>query len=152
MFEIKHTLCPSCSVGCGINVILDGEEIIGTFPYKRHPVNAGKNCANGRNSIDFYNNKFESLDLNNAIADALKDIKSSDASDVTVICSGNNSIEEIGAIKEFAESKEFLLTELKRKKSKAFAPARWIKIETEGDGPDLMVLDCSGDFICRNSL
>jgi hypothetical protein len=49
--------------------------------------------------------------------------------------------------KEFAESKEFLLTELKRKKSKAFAPARWIKIETEGEGPDLMVLDCSGDFI-----
>ena len=107
MFEIKHTLCPSCSVGCGINVILDGEGIIGTFPYKRHPVNAGKNCANGRNSIDCYNNKFESLDLDNAIADALKDIKSSDASDVTVICSGNNSIEEIGAIKEFAESNGF---------------------------------------------
>ena len=107
MFEIKHTLCPSCSVGCGINVILDGEEIIGTFPYKRHPVNAGKNCANGRNSIDCYNNKFESLDLNNAIADALKDIKSSDASDVTVICSGNNSIEEIEAIKNFAESNGF---------------------------------------------
>ena len=105
--KLKHTLCPSCSVGCGINVILDGEEIIGTFPYKRHPVNAGKNCANGRNSIDCYNNKFESLDLNNAIADALKDIKSSDASDVTVICSGNNSIEEIGAIKEFAESNGF---------------------------------------------
>jgi formate dehydrogenase major subunit len=54
MFEIKHTLCPSCSVGCGINVILDGEEIVGTFPYKRHPVNAGKNCSNGRNSIDCY--------------------------------------------------------------------------------------------------
>ena len=107
MFEIKHTLCPSCSVGCGINVILDGEEIIGTFPYKRHPVNAGKNCANGRNSIDCYNNKFESLDLNNAIADALKEIQSVDASDVTVICSGNNSIEEIEAIKNFAESNGF---------------------------------------------
>ncbi|WP_405275226.1 molybdopterin-dependent oxidoreductase [Methanobrevibacter sp.] len=107
MFEIKHTLCPSCSVGCGINVILDGEEIIGTFPYKRHPVNAGKNCANGRNSIDCYNNKFESFDLNNAIADALKEIQSVDASDVTVICSGNNSIEEIEAIKNFAESNGF---------------------------------------------
>ncbi|WP_143753018.1 hypothetical protein, partial [Methanobrevibacter gottschalkii] len=22
MLEIKHTLCPSCSVGCGINVVL----------------------------------------------------------------------------------------------------------------------------------
>jgi formate dehydrogenase major subunit len=42
MLEIKHTLCPSCSVGCGINVVLEDGEIVGTFPYKRHPVNAGK--------------------------------------------------------------------------------------------------------------
>ena len=107
MFEIKHTLCPSCSVGCGINVIVDGEEIVGTFPYKRHPVNAGKNCLNGRSSIDCYTNKFETVDLSNAIADASKEIKSADASDVTVICSGNNSIEEIEAIKGFAESNGF---------------------------------------------
>lgn len=109
MFEIKHTLCPSCSVGCGINVILDGEEIVGTFPYKRHPVNAGKNCLNGRTSIECYENKFEAVDLNNAIADASKEIKSADASDVTVICSGNNSLEEIEAIKAFAESNGFNL-------------------------------------------
>ena len=56
MLEIKHTLCPSCSVGCGINVVLNDGEIVGTFPYKRHPVNAGKNCLNGRNSIDCYKN------------------------------------------------------------------------------------------------
>ena len=109
MFEIKHTLCPSCSVGCGINVILDGEEIVGTFPYKRHPVNAGKNCLNGRTSIECYENKFETVDLNNAIADASKEIKSANASDVTVICSGNNSLEEIEAIKDFAESNGFNL-------------------------------------------
>ena len=109
MFEIKHTLCPSCSVGCGINVILDGEEIVGTFPYKRHPVNAGKNCLNGRTSIDCYINKFENVDLDNAIADTSKEIKSADASDITVICSGNNSIDEIEAIKSFAESNGFNL-------------------------------------------
>ena len=107
MFEIKHTLCPSCSVGCGINVILDGEEIVGTFPYKRHPVNAGKNCLNGRNSIDCFANKFETVDLDNAIADASKEIKSANASEVTVICSGNDSIEEIEAIKDFAEANGF---------------------------------------------
>lgn len=107
MFEIKHTLCPSCSVGCGINVILDGEEIFGTFPYKRHPVNAGKNCLNGRNSIDCYKNKFETVDVNNAIADALKEIKSADASDVSVICSGNVCVEDAEAIKDFAESNGF---------------------------------------------
>jgi formate dehydrogenase major subunit len=107
MFEIKHTLCPSCSVGCGINVILDGEEIVGTFPYKRHPVNAGKNCLNGRNSIECYTNKLENADLNKSIADALHEIESNDASDISVICSGNCSVEEIEAIKDFAESNGF---------------------------------------------
>ena len=111
MFEIKHTLCPSCSVGCGINVILDGEEIIGTFPYKRHPVNAGKNCSNGRNSIESYQNKFQNAlvssletETEKAMGDVLKELKSTNAANVTVICSGNDSVEEINAIKDFCES------------------------------------------------
>ena len=114
MLEIKHTLCPSCSVGCGINVILNDGEIVGTFPYKRHPVNAGKNCLNGRTSIESYQNKFQSALVSNsetetekAIGDVLKELNSVDASDVTVICSGNNSVEECKAIKEFGESKNY---------------------------------------------
>ena len=102
MLEIKHTLCPSCSVGCGINVVLNDGEIVGTFPYKRHPVNAGKNCLNGRNSIDCYKNKFEDIDVDAVIGDVSKELAS--ASDVTVICSGNSSVDEIEALKEFAES------------------------------------------------
>lgn len=116
MLEIKHTLCPSCSVGCGINVVLNDGEIVGTFPYKRHPVNAGKNCLNGRNSIDCYKNKFESaivskseVDVDNAIASVSKELKSADSSNVTVICSGNDCIEEIEAIKNFAQSNDFNL-------------------------------------------
>lgn len=114
MLEIKHTLCPSCSVGCGINVVLNDGEIVGTFPYKRHPVNAGKNCLNGRNSIDCYQNKFEKAvlsksesDVEKAIDEVSKELSSVDASNVTVICSGNNSLEEIEAIKDFAESKNY---------------------------------------------
>ena len=105
MLEIKHTLCPSCSVGCGINVVLNDGEIVGTFPYKRHPVNAGKNCLNGRNSIDCYKNKFEDVDVDSLIDDVSKELNS--ASDVTVICSGNSSVDEIEAIKWFAESKGY---------------------------------------------
>ena len=114
MLEIKHTLCPSCSVGCGLNVVIDDGEIVGTFPYKRHPVNAGKNCLNGRNSIECYQNKFQKaivskseVDIENAIGDVSKELSSADASEVTVICSGNNNIEEIEAIKQFAESKGY---------------------------------------------
>ena len=114
MLEIKHTLCPSCSVGCGINVILNDGEIVGTFPYKRHPVNAGKNCLNGRNSIEIYQNRFQSAlvansqtDVEKALEDVLKELNGADTGEVTVICSGNNSVEEINVIKEFGESKNY---------------------------------------------
>ncbi len=114
MLEIKHTLCPFCSVGCGLNVVINDGEIVGTFPYKRHPVNAGKNCLNGRKSIDCYQNRFQKasiskteVDIEKAIIDASKELDSADASDVTVICSGNNTMEEIEAIKNFAESKNY---------------------------------------------
>ncbi len=114
MLEIKHTLCPSCSVGCGLNVVINDGEIVGTFPYKRHPVNAGKNCLNGRKSVDCYQNRFQKanvskteVDIEKAIDDASKELNSVDASNVTVICSGNNTLEEIEAIKNFAESKNY---------------------------------------------
>ena len=116
MLEIKHTLCPSCSVGCGLNVIINNGEIVGTFPYKRHPVNAGKNCLNGRNSIECYQNKFDKAivsksetDIEKAIEEVSKELGSADSSNVTIICSGNNDMEEIEAIKEFGESKNFNL-------------------------------------------
>lgn len=114
MLEIKHTLCPSCSVGCGINVVLKDEDIVGTFPYKRHPVNEGKNCLNGRNSIECFKNKIvkatisnSEADVEKAIEEVSKELSSADASSVTVVCSGNNTLDEIEAIKDFAESKGF---------------------------------------------
>lgn len=105
MFEIKHTLCPSCSVGCGINVILDNEEIVGTFPYKRHPINEGKNCSNGRSSVENIEGKlaFDSKVLD----DAIGKIKSCNNEKVTVIFSGNNSNEDLQAIKSLCDSKGF---------------------------------------------
>ncbi len=105
MIEIKHTLCPSCSVGCGINVILEDEEIVGTFPYKRHPINEGKNCSNGRSSIENIEDKL-AFDLKDLDEVAGK-LKSCDAEKVTVVFSGNNSNEDLQAIKSLCESKGF---------------------------------------------
>jgi len=48
---------------------------------------------------------------------------------------------------EYKESLEFMNAEFRRWKSKVFAPARWVKIEAEGDGPQLYLLDCRGDFL-----
>ncbi len=105
MFEIKHTLCPSCSVGCGINVILDNEEIMGTFPYKRHPINEGKNCSNGRSSIE---NVGDDISFDSkALDDIVGKLKSANSEKVTVIFSGNNSNEDLAAIKSLCESKGF---------------------------------------------
>lgn len=105
MIEIKHTLCPSCSVGCGINVILEDEKIVGTFPYKRHPINEGKNCSNGRSSIENIEDKlaFDLKDLD----DVVGKLKSADAGKVTVVFSGNNTNEDLQAIKALCESKGF---------------------------------------------
>ncbi|WP_458456692.1 hypothetical protein [Methanobrevibacter sp.] len=105
MFEIKHTLCPSCSVGCGINVILDSEEIVGTFPYKRHPVNEGKNCSNGRSSIEAVGDKL-TFDTK-VLEEVVGKLKSADNEKITAIFSGNNSNEDLEAIKSLCESKGF---------------------------------------------
>ena len=114
MLEIKHTLCPSCSVGCGINVIIDNDSIVGTFPYKRHPVNEGKNCANGRNSVENFESKINeasisngNVELDKAFAEISKEIDASN--NVTVILSGNNSLNEAQAIKSFSDEKNFNL-------------------------------------------
>ena len=104
MFEIKHTLCPSCSVGCGINVILDNEEVVGTFPYKRNPINEGKNCSNGRSSIE----DIEKIAFDEKVlGDAVAKLKSANADKVTVAFSGSNSNEDLEAIKALCESKGF---------------------------------------------
>jgi len=105
MIEIKHTLCPSCSVGCGINVILDNEEIVGTFPYKRHPVNEGKNCLNGRSSVE--NVEDELAFDSKVLDDAIGKLKSCNNEKITVVFSGNNSNEDLEAIKSLCESKGF---------------------------------------------
>jgi formate dehydrogenase (coenzyme F420) alpha subunit len=53
--NVKHSICPSCSVECGINLITVNGVAVGTYPYKRHPINQGKNCLNGRKSFELVN-------------------------------------------------------------------------------------------------
>lgn len=42
MLNLKHTICPSCSTGCGITLISNNKELLGTYPYKRHEINEEK--------------------------------------------------------------------------------------------------------------
>ena len=107
MLEIKHTLCPACSVGCGINVVSHDGDVVGTHSYKRHQINEGKNCLNGRNSIEIYKNRLETSDIEKIIDEVVNELKSGKADKITVVCSGNNSVEEAEMIKAFAESNNF---------------------------------------------
>ncbi len=47
--EIKYvpTICPYCGVGCGMNLVVKDDKVVGVEPWKRHPVNEGKLCPKG---------------------------------------------------------------------------------------------------------
>jgi len=47
------TLCPYCSWGCGIYLIVKDGTIIGQEPWKEHPINEGANCPKGKNAYHF---------------------------------------------------------------------------------------------------
>lgn len=51
--EYVSAVCPYCGCGCGINLVVKDDRIVGVEPWKEHPVNEGKNCIKGRNAYDF---------------------------------------------------------------------------------------------------
>ncbi|GAJ10310.1 unnamed protein product, partial [marine sediment metagenome] len=51
--ECVPTICPYCSCGCGINLIVSDGRIIGQEPWKEHPINEGANCPKGKNAHHF---------------------------------------------------------------------------------------------------
>ena len=51
--ECISTICPYCSCGCGINLIVKDGRIIGEEPWKEHPINEGANCPKGKNAYQF---------------------------------------------------------------------------------------------------
>jgi len=51
--EYAPTICPYCSCGCGIYLIVKDGTIIGQEPWKEHPINEGANCPKGKNAYHF---------------------------------------------------------------------------------------------------
>ena len=47
------SICPYCSCGCGIYLVVKDGKIIGQEPWKEHPINEGANCPKGKNAFDF---------------------------------------------------------------------------------------------------
>jgi len=55
--EYVPTICPYCSCGCGIYLVIKDGRIIGQEPWKEHPVNEGANCPKGKNAYDYIYSK-----------------------------------------------------------------------------------------------
>ncbi len=51
--EYVPTICPYCSCGCGIYLVVKDGRIIGEEPWKEHPINEGANCPKGKNAYSF---------------------------------------------------------------------------------------------------
>jgi len=51
--EYVPTICPYCSCGCGIYLVVKDGKIIGQEPWKEHPINEGANCPKGKNAYGF---------------------------------------------------------------------------------------------------
>jgi formate dehydrogenase alpha subunit len=51
--EYVPTICPYCSCGCGIYLVVKDGRIAGVEPWKEHPVNEGTNCPKGKNAHKF---------------------------------------------------------------------------------------------------
>jgi formate dehydrogenase alpha subunit len=51
--EYVPTICPYCSCGCGIYLVVKDGRIIGQEPWKEHPINEGANCPKGKNAYSF---------------------------------------------------------------------------------------------------
>lgn len=116
MMKVTHTICPSCSVGCGINLITKNQEVVGTYPYKRHPVNEGKNCLRGRECFEFLGEKTRitaplikkgnlvDSDWEEVLNLAAQKINSLKGEDIGIIASGNCTNEECEILKKFADA------------------------------------------------
>ena len=53
MIEYEPTICPYCSCGCGMYLVIQDGEILDQEPWKEHPVNEGGNCPKGKNAYQF---------------------------------------------------------------------------------------------------
>jgi len=55
-FKCVPTTCPYCGTGCGFNLVVKDDKVVGVQPWQRNPVNEGKLCPKGNYSWEFVNN------------------------------------------------------------------------------------------------
>ncbi|MEE1118280.1 hypothetical protein [Methanosphaera sp.] len=106
MLTINHTICPECSIGCGLNVISKDGIIVGINPFKNNEINEGKNCKNCTeyiNNISTMENK--TFDYDNVINELKNKMESTDSEKITILTSGNTDNNDLDNLIKFADDK-----------------------------------------------
>ena len=121
MVDMKYvpTICPYCGTGCGLNLVVVDEKVVGVEPWKRHPVNEGKLCPKGVFAHEFIhredrltkplikqeNGEFkeaewdEALDL---VASKLSELKDNNPDDIGFLACARSPNENIYITQKFA--------------------------------------------------
>ena len=115
MIEYEPTICPYCSCGCGIYLVIEDGEIIGQEPWKEHPVNEGGNCPKGRNAYQFLyaedrlktplvrkNGSLEEATWEEAFEYITANLKKAQPHEFGLLASGKNTNEAAYLLQKFA--------------------------------------------------
>ena len=114
MIEYEKTICPYCSCGCGIYLVIDDGKIIGQEPQSDHPINSGGNCPKGRNAYQFLyakdrltspmikkDGKLVECSWDEALDLIAKKLKNVEPDDFGMLASGKNTNEDAYVIQKF---------------------------------------------------
>ena len=108
MLTINHTICPECSIGCGLNVISKDGIIVGINPFKNHEINEGKNCKNCKQYIDKVSTiQDKTFDYENTINNIKNKLVNTDNNKITIITSGNTDNNDLDNLINFADKRGY---------------------------------------------
>ncbi|MGY5873241.1 MAG: formate dehydrogenase subunit alpha [Candidatus Thorarchaeota archaeon] len=114
MIQYEKTICPYCSCGCGIYLVIEDGKIIGQEPQTDHPVNEGGNCPKGRNAYQFLyaedrlktpmirkSGKLIECSWDEAFDLIVKKLKEAGPDEFGMLASGKNTNEDAYVIQKF---------------------------------------------------
>ncbi|NHJ14959.1 MAG: formate dehydrogenase subunit alpha [Candidatus Thorarchaeota archaeon] len=117
MISYEPTVCPYCSCGCGINLVIKDGKIIGQEPWHEHPINAGGNCPKGRNAYQFLyaddrltvpmirkNGKLTEVSWKEALDFIADKLKAAAPGEFGLLASGKNTNEDAYVLQKFARA------------------------------------------------
>lgn len=149
MLTINHTICPECSIGCGLNVISKNGIIVGINPFKNHEINEGKNCKNCTRYVEKISSiKDKTFDYDGAVKDITDKLNSTDNDKITIITSGNTDNNDLENLIKFADEKGYELVSYEYEFTK-------ISPELIADYEDIekaQLIITIGDIFRKNSL